>query len=79
MLRVEIGLLENGDFSEEVEIYLDREGLNDLIARLSLIKDGKTEHIHLMTESWGLGDLSENKEKENNLLAHHLKIILTDG
>ncbi|MCW5958621.1 MAG: immunity protein 32 [Pyrinomonadaceae bacterium] len=79
MLRVEIGLLENGDFSEEVEIYLDREGLNDLIARLSLIKDGKTEHIHLMSESWGLGDLSENKEKENNLLAHHLKIILTDG
>lgn len=76
MLTVEIGLHENGETKEVVEIYFDKEGLDDLLARLALIKTGKTDHIHLMSESWGLDDLSEDKQRESNQLAHHLKITL---
>lgn len=76
MLTVEIGLRENGEINEVVEIYFDKDGLADLQARLSLIQNAKTDHIHLMSESWGLGDLSEDKQKERNLLVHHLQITL---
>jgi hypothetical protein len=78
MLTVEIGLLDDGKPNEVVEIYLDKDGLTDLQARLSLLQDNKTEHIHLMTESWGLGDLSEKKQNKLNALAHHLKVIVID-
>lgn len=76
MLTVEIGLQKEEKIPEIVEIYLDNDGLDDLLRRLSLIKDGKTDHIHLMTKSWGLGDLSDKKHREENVLAQHLKITL---
>lgn len=76
MLTVEIGLKENGEAKEVVEVYFDKEGLDDLQARLSLIEKGETDHIHLMSETWGLGDLSEEKQREGNLLAHHLRLTL---
>ena len=66
MLTVEIGPLVDSKYSDVVEIYLDTEGLTELQARLSLLREKKTDHIHFMTESWGLGDLSENKQQEKN-------------
>jgi hypothetical protein len=78
MLTVEVGLLEDGNFSEVVEMYFDREGLDYLIARLLQIQEEKTDHINLMSNSWGLGDLDEVKQRERNLLAHHLRATLVE-
>lgn len=74
MLTAEIGLLPDGSVSKEVELYFDRQGLDLLLEKLSRLRDGKTDHYHLMTSSWGLGDLSEEKQGNNTTLAQHLKI-----
>ena len=76
MLTVEIALQENGEAKEIVELYFDDEGLEELLARLLLLRGGPSDHLHLMSESWGLGDLSEKKNGTNTMLAHHLKLTL---
>ena len=43
MISVEIGLLADGKISEEVEIYLDDDGLDFLLNRLSRLKEKKTD------------------------------------
>ena len=78
MLTVEIVLTANGSLGEEVEIYFDREGIEYLVYRLQHILDAKTDHISLMSESWGLGDLDEIKHRDNNRIAHHLRMTLMD-
>lgn len=78
MITVEIVLDESGKCKEIVEIYFDEDGLIELQARLALLQNGKADHIHLMSESWGLGDLSETKRRDSNLLAHHLQLSLVD-
>ncbi len=77
MLTVEIGFNEDGAISEEVEFYFDEEGLDYLLARINHIKQGKTDHLNMMSESWGLGDLAENIHRESNRIAHHLRMTLT--
>ncbi|MCC3304842.1 immunity protein 32 [Sneathiella sp. HT1-7] len=59
----------------EVQIYCDREGLASLITKLSRLKEAG-DHIHLMSSSWGPGDLDEDKYVAENDLAHHLRISL---
>lgn len=76
MITVEIVLDGNQDCKEIVEIYFDREGLLELQARLALIEKGKNDHAHLMSESWGLGDLAEQTHKDSNKLVHHLQFSL---
>lgn len=62
-----------------VEIYIDKVSLESLVKRLSNLCEEKIgEHMHLMTESWGLGDLTENLQGDNNQLVHHLKIVLAE-
>lgn len=60
----------------EVEIVLDRTGLEALCAQLQLLSDGKSEHAHLMSESWGGSHLSESPVNPENLPIRHVKIIL---
>ncbi len=76
MITVEIVLDKERNCKEIVEIYFDRDGLADLQARLALIETGKADHIHLMSETWGLGDLDETKRRDTNLLVHHLQLSL---
>jgi hypothetical protein len=78
MITVEIGFLEDGTISEEVEIYFDNEGLDYLCYRLGHMKNGKTDHLHLMSESWGMDDLSETTHQPRNRTAHHLRITLIE-
>jgi hypothetical protein len=78
MITVEVVQDEVGTFDEIVEIYFDKDGLLELSARLQLLLEGKADHIHLMSESWGLGDLDEKTHKKNNRLAHHLQLSLVD-
>ena len=60
----------------EVEIYLDREAIDDLINQLSFLK-AKGDHAHFFTPSWGGTPLTEIKQKEENILINHLRITLT--
>lgn len=78
MLTVEIVTLPDGSLSDEVEIYLDDEGLDQLIQRLTQIKNRNTDHVHFMSQSWGLGNLDEVKHKATNRVAHHLRITFSD-
>ncbi len=60
MITVEIGV-QNGEVrTDEIEIYFDKEGLDYLLHRLEHIHAGTTDHVHLMSESWGLDDLAES-------------------
>lgn len=62
--------------SAEVEIHLDQESLESFIKQLQMIQAGQTDHIHFMSESWGMGDLTEEKQGGNkNSLVHHLKVL----
>lgn len=66
------------DKKHHVEIYIDPASLKSLIARLDMLAERKEgEHLHLMTESWGLGDLTETPHTPDNVITHHLKIILS--
>lgn len=62
-----------------VEIYIDKENIQDLIDRLiKLSKEPPSEDLHFMSESWGLGDLSESPHAKGNIITHHLKFIMWD-
>jgi len=64
----------NGNNSprEELEILLDAAGLQTLVARLQMLADGKTDHIHLMSAEWGDGDI----EAKGDNAIHHVKLLL---
>lgn len=66
---------EIGDI-EQLEIHLDRNGLADLLAQLKLLDDNKTDHIHLMAESWGGGHLEDEAVNEAAKPIKHVKIIM---
>lgn len=78
MITVEIVLADDGSCKQIVEIYFDRKGLDELQQRLELLGKGKVDHIHMMSESWGLGDLAETKHRENNQIVHHLQLDLVE-
>jgi hypothetical protein len=59
--------------ASEVEIYCDREGLNELIRKLEALANGET-HVHLMSPSWAGHELSEEVVGSKNALIHHLRI-----
>ncbi len=81
ILSVEIAKVKKGETPCTVELYFDREGLDTLLQRIQLIRSGKTDHIHLFTPSWGTDneDLTEEKLREKNDLAHHLKLTMIDN
>jgi Immunity protein 32 len=72
MITVE---LKDGD---EVEVHLDAEGLSTLMAQLRFLETGKTDHVHLMTASWGGSELTEELQCADTSVIHHLKILRRD-
>jgi hypothetical protein len=56
-------------------MFLDREGLEYFIRELERLKKSG-DHVHMMTPSWGMDDLSEEKQAIEHILAHHLKITM---
>lgn len=59
----------------EVEIFLDQEGLDYFIREVQRLRQ-PGDHFHMMTPSWGMDDLSEERQINESILAHHLKITL---
>ena len=61
---------------ETVEIHGNSEGLTSLLKGLqNLLYEGKQDHLHLMTPSWGGEELTEEKQGENNKLINGVKIF----
>jgi hypothetical protein len=62
--------------SEQLEIHMDKKGLNNLIAQLTkLASYDSEEHLHLMTDDWGGDELSSEKQNSNAELIHHVKVF----
>jgi Immunity protein 32 len=60
----------------DVVICVDEEGLDYLLSQLRFLKHNRTDHVHFMTSEWGGGELSEKLQNAENLLVHHLRILL---
>jgi Immunity protein 32 len=76
LLTVEHKLGENRRLSEaEIEIYCDRDGLDLLLRKLTILKE-KGGHVHLMSPAWSGHELTEQKQGEQNILINHLCIML---
>jgi hypothetical protein len=64
---------------DTVHIAVDRESLDRFIRTLEKLRSLKVgEHVHLMSEEWGLGDLTTATRVPDNLPVHHLRIDLID-
>jgi hypothetical protein len=61
----------------EVEIYLDRESLSDLVRQLGGLRSAG-DHCHFMTPTWGRHELTEERQSQANVLADHLRITLVE-
>jgi hypothetical protein len=70
MLSFELKGLQAEGTVEGLEIRLDRDGLKSLLAQLGFLSDGRTEHVHLISESWGGYDLESEPQGKNNTIIH---------
>jgi hypothetical protein len=78
MISVEFKVSSSPAPPDEIEINLDIDGLHSLIGQLELLRSGRTEHVHLMSEAWGGLDLESYAIRQGNSPVHHLKILLHD-
>jgi hypothetical protein len=77
MLSFELKQPKPGESADELEVFLDRAGLESLLAQLKLLQEGRTEHVHLMAESWGGSHLSEQPQGLENIPIRHVKVLLS--
>lgn len=76
MISIEIKTPKPGATPDEIEINLDTDGLRSLLSQLEFLKDGRTDHVHLMSESWGGIHLEEQPRNDAGTVVRHVKIIL---
>ena len=74
MLSFEVKPFKPGVLPDELEVFLDRAGLESLLAQLAFFKDGKSDHVHLMAESWGGSHLDERPQGCDNAPIRHVKM-----
>ena len=55
---------------EGIEVYLDDNGINELIRYLNFIKDNQ-DHYHLVVGN----ELDEELNQDNNKLVKHVKLV----
>jgi len=79
MLSFELKKRKSGGPPDELEVFLDREGLDALLAQIKFLEDGNTEHVHLMAESWGGSHLAEEPRDRGNIPIRHVKFLLCSG
>jgi hypothetical protein len=65
-----------GAASDELDVIFDREGLEGLLSQLQFLRDGRTDHVHLMAESWGGSHLSELPVGTGSTPIRHVKISM---
>jgi len=62
---------------ETVEINANEQGLEFLINALTQLKKNG-DHVHMMTEAWGMSELAEMPRHDDSKLVHHLEIIRSE-
>ncbi|MCC6208977.1 MAG: immunity protein 32 [Gammaproteobacteria bacterium] len=76
IISFELKKPQSGETADELEVFLDHAGLESLLAQLKFLQDGRTEHVHLMAESWGGSHLNEQPQGQENTVIHHVTILL---
>lgn len=76
MISIEIKTPKAGATPDEIEINLDADGLRSLLSQLEFLKDGRTDHVHLMSESWGGAHLEDQPRSDDGTAVRHVKILL---
>ena len=61
-----------------VEINADPEGLDYLIEALTQLKSNG-DHVHLMSEDWGMWQLDNKSRHKDGKVIHHLEVIRNEG
>lgn len=80
MLSFELRQSSTQDPPDELEIYCDRVGLESLMAQLQLLRDNRTDHVHLLAERWGGTHLSNSPQGDGNAPVRQVRILLrSDG
>ena len=74
MLSFELKRPTSSSSPDELEVILDLEGLESLLAQLRFLKEGRTDHVHLMSEAWGGTHLSDRPQIPTNTTIHSVKI-----
>lgn len=60
---------------DEIEIHLNKEGINELLKQLNTLSTfDSNDHLHLFSESWGGSELTEQKQAEDNKIVYKVTI-----
>jgi hypothetical protein len=76
MLSFELKKTTGQEAPEELEVYCDVDGLDSLMAQLQLLKEKRTEHVHLMARTWGGTHLDDSPQDVGHVALRHVKIVL---
>lgn len=76
MLSFEVKKAKRSQDPDELEIYCDLQGLDSLLDQLRLLRERRTDHVHLMSESWGGTHLDERVQRPTNQAIHHVTVLL---
>lgn len=76
MLSFELKKPDPGKAPDELEIHLDQAGLEALLAQLRFLKERQTDHVHLMSGSWGGTHLDDLPQNADAATIHHVKFHL---
>lgn len=76
MISIEIKSESTNTSLQEIELFIDTEGIDVLMGQLSLLKACKTDHLHFMSDDWGGSELSSKPIGDGNAIIHHAKIYL---
>jgi len=63
----------------ELLVCFDRQGLESLLAQLAFIREGRTDHVHLMSNEWGDGSLADEPSHPGNAPIRHVKFQLEES
>lgn len=65
-----------GPDSEVLDLFLDQEGLASLLGQLEFLRGKKTDHVHLMAESWGGFHLNDEPVNDTAKPMRHVQITV---
>lgn len=74
MLSFEFKSARAAEMPDELEIWLDKDGLSLLQSGLEMLARGKKDHIHLMAKAWGGDELDDQPQSAKAISIKHVKV-----
>lgn len=68
----------SGDSPDQLDVFLDAEGLRDLMVHLRRLELRESDHCHFFTPDWGGYELVGKPYLPENIRVHHVKIYLRE-